>query len=103
MMQDIYVDTVTAINFNNGIVRMTMVDQDPDSLADGVATLPGESHPEPRLRRKQQVIMPLNGFLYMVSVIKGLVDDPKMQQIISRHVEAGLLPGADAAPPAAAE
>ncbi|HBM60583.1 hypothetical protein ACFSDD_08290 [Salipiger marinus] len=101
-MQDIYVDTVTAINFNNGIVRMIMVDQDPDSLADGVdAGAEANAAQDIRLRKKQQVIMPLNGFLYMVSVIKGLVDDPKMQDIISRHAQAGLLPGAAADQPRA--
>ncbi|WP_138472987.1 peptide chain release factor 1 [Poseidonocella sp. HB161398] len=96
-MQDIYVDTVTAINFSNGVVRMVMVDQDPAAIARPV---PDED--APRMREKQQVIMPLPGFLYMVSVIKGLVDDPKMQEIIARHVSAGLLPGTDAPAPAAA-
>lgn len=88
-MQDIYVDTVSAINFNNGVVRMIMVDQDPSTVAAGQAE-PGAA---PKMREKQQVIMPLPGFLYMVSVIQGLTDDPKMKDIIARHVGAGLLPG----------
>lgn len=88
-MQDIYVDTVHAINFNNGVVRMIMVDQDPSTIAAGQL----EDGAAPKMREKQQVIMPLPGFLYMVSVIQGLIDDPKMKDIIARHAAAGLLPG----------
>ncbi|WP_073014953.1 hypothetical protein [Roseibium suaedae] len=43
-------------------------------------------------RLKQQVLMPLPGFLYMLSVIKGLMDDPKMQEVINKYTELGLLP-----------
>lgn len=93
-MQDIYVDTVSAINFNNGVVRILMVDQDPQTLAESAKT---GTDTAPRVREKQQVIMPLGGFLYMASVIKGLLDDPKMQEVIARHVAAGLLPGAEPA------
>lgn len=88
-MQDIYVDTVSAINFNNGVVRMIMVDQDPSTIAAGQAE-PGAA---PTMREKQHVVMPLAGFLYMVSVIQGLTEDPRMKDIIARHAGAGLLPG----------
>ncbi|MBS8260642.1 peptide chain release factor 1 [Roseibium polysiphoniae] len=93
-MQDVYAETVSAINFNNGVVRMLLVDQDPQLLAKGEQVA---ADIEPRL--KQQVIMPLPGFLYMLSVVKGLMEDPKMQGIIEKYAELGLLPsGFEAAP-----
>ena len=86
-MQDVYVETVAAINFNNGIVRMLLVDQDPAVLMTNGAK---PEDMEPRL--KQQIMMPLPGFLYMLSVIKGLMEDPKMQEVIQKYTELGLLP-----------
>lgn len=91
-MQDVYAETVSAINFNNGVVRMMLVDQDPAALAEN------DSDPESlKPRMKQQIIMPLPGFLYMLSVIKGLMDDPKMQQVIEKYSQLGLLPQGAAA------
>lgn len=86
-MQDVYAETVSAINFNNGVVRMLLVDQDPETLAKG-----GKEAQDIEPRLKQQVIMPLPGFLYMLSVIKGLMEDPKMQGVIEKYTELGLLP-----------
>lgn len=94
-MQDIYADTVSAIHFNNGVVRMMLVDQDPATLAQA-----GDGPTDVKPRLKQQVIMPLPGFLYMLSVVKGLMEDPKMQEAIRKYVELGLLPtDADTVPP----
>lgn len=89
-MQSIYVDTVSAINFSNGVVRITMVEQDPEISPEEIANL--EDY-QPRM--KQQVVMPLPGFLYMMNVIQGLMEDPKMQDVIKRHVDAGLMPIAE--------
>lgn len=36
--------------------------------------------------------MPISGFMYMVSVIKNLLDNEKMQEQIEKYIEAGLLP-----------
>ncbi|TQV78634.1 hypothetical protein [Denitrobaculum tricleocarpae] len=83
---DIYVETVSSINFNNGVVRLFMVDQNPSELMEKDAD---PSKLTPRL--KQQVIMPLPGFIYMLSVIRGLMEDPKMQGIVEKYVELGLL------------
>jgi len=88
-VQDVYVETVSAINYNNGVVKIFMVDQDPAHFAEKDAD---PSNIKPRL--KQQVIMPLPGFLYMVSVIKGLIEDPKMQALIEKYTELGMLPSA---------
>ncbi|PWW03693.1 hypothetical protein DFR52_101379 [Hoeflea marina] len=85
-MQDLYAETVSAINFNNGMVRLLLVDQDPAALAEKGADA-GEVKP----RLKQQLIMPLPGFLYMLSVIRGLMEEPKMQQIIEKYIELGLI------------
>lgn len=86
-MQDIYIETVSSIRFNNGVIKMLMVDQDPDTLSEDEAD-PANATP----RLKQQVIMPLPGFLYMISVIQGLMEDPKMQAVVEKYVELGLLP-----------
>lgn len=88
-MQDVYAETVSVINFNNGVVRMMLVDQDPSVLAEN-----GNDPEKMKPRMKQQIIMPLPGFLYMISVIKGLMEDPKMQQVIEKYSELGLLPQA---------
>ncbi len=85
-VSDIYAETVSSINFNNGVVRMFLVDQDPEALAEKDAD---PSKIPPRL--KQQVIMPLPGFIYMLTVIRGLMEDPKMQEIVQKYVDLGLL------------
>ncbi|MBD8892519.1 hypothetical protein [Roseibium litorale] len=85
-MQDVYVGTAAAINFNNGIVRMLLADQDPSDLM-----TKGAKPEEMEARLKQQVLMPLPGFLYVFTIIKGLMDDPKMQKIIKKYTELGLL------------
>lgn len=88
-MQDVYAETVSAINFQNGIVRMILVDQDPVQLMK-----PGAMREEMEPRLKQQILMPLPGFLYMLSVIKNLMDDPKMLSVIERYADLGLIPEA---------
>ena len=86
-MQDLYAETISAVNFSNGVVRMILVDQDPNAL---VADNAGATKSAPRL--KQQIIMPLPGFLYMLTVIRGLIEDPKMQDVLKKYTELGLLP-----------
>jgi hypothetical protein len=39
-----------------------------------------------------QITMPLNGFLYMLSVIEGLMKDDKMKDMIQRFQTAGIIP-----------
>jgi hypothetical protein len=39
-----------------------------------------------------QITMPLNGFLYMLSVIEGLMKDDKMKDMIQRFQAAGIIP-----------
>ena len=97
-MKDLYAETVSAINFNNGVVKMVFVDQDPAKLAEKDVD-PAKIPP----RMKQQVIMPLPGFFYMLSVIKNLVDDPKMQKIVEKYVDIGLLPNPEQVGKGAAE
>jgi hypothetical protein len=40
----------------------------------------------------QTLVMPVAGFMYMVSVVKGLLENPKMIAQIQRYIDAGLLP-----------
>lgn len=84
---EVYADTVSAINFNNGNVKFFLVDQDPEEVVKAEKD-PSEMTP----RMKQQVIMPLPGFLYMTSLILNLIEDPKMQALVEKYVELGLLP-----------
>lgn len=83
--KNIFVDTVSAINVNNGIVKMHLVAQSSDQQ---ITT----NSDETKFDDLGQITMPLNGFLYMLSVIEGLMKDEKMKDIIERFQKAGLLP-----------
>ncbi|WP_432330400.1 peptide chain release factor 1 [Yersinia enterocolitica] len=44
------------------------------------------------LELKQVVHMPASGFMYMVSMVKNMLEDPRMQQEIDNMINANLLP-----------
>ena len=81
-----YVETLQAVNYSNGVVRMFMLGQNLEHMANGFD--PEEQKPELR----QVVTMPLAGFLYGCSVIEKFLKDEKMQEIIEKHRQAGFLP-----------
>jgi len=83
-MQDVYAETVSAIHFTNGIVRILLVDQDPAVDEETIA---------PRL--KQQIVMPLAGFMYMLSIARDFLEDPKMKSLVEAYVDMGMLPKPD--------
>ncbi|WP_369177758.1 hypothetical protein [Candidatus Thiodubiliella endoseptemdiera] len=83
--KNIYADTVSAINVNNGIVKMHLVAQSPNQ---GVT----DNNDEAKFDELGEITMPLNGFLYMLSVIEGLMQDEKMKDMIERFQKAGIIP-----------
>ncbi len=44
------------------------------------------------MKHDHTLIMPISGFMYMVSVIKNLLENSQMQDQIQKYIEAGLLP-----------
>ena len=44
------------------------------------------------MKHDHTLIMPISGFMYMVSVIKNLLENSQMQEQIEKYIEAGLLP-----------
>ncbi|MBA5249446.1 MAG: hypothetical protein FE834_07995 [Gammaproteobacteria bacterium] len=85
--KNIFVDTISAINVNNGIVKMHLVAQSSDQQ-----TVANGNTDETKFDDVGQITMPLNGFLYMLSVIEGLMQDDKMKDMIERFQQAGILP-----------
>ncbi len=88
-MEEIYADTIIGINFNNGVVKLVLANQDLETIikSDG-------SHNDEQINMKGNRIvnMPLSGFLYSVSVIENLLKDPKMVKVIESYQKAGILP-----------
>lgn len=84
MSKDItFVDTLSGINVGNGVVKLYFVTQDEN---EGQPEFPKAMQPA------QTLVMPVPGFMYMVSVVKGLLENPKMIEQIQRYIDAGLLP-----------
>ena len=82
--KNIFVDTVSAINVNNGIVKMNLVAQSSEQPIT-------DDNNAPKFDDLGQITMPLNGFLYMLSVIEGLMQDDKMKDMIQRFQAAGII------------
>jgi hypothetical protein len=85
-----FAETISAVTFGNGVVRIHFVNRDDKSQA---LSKNGENPDNNKLDYSHTTVMPLSGFLYMASIISGLINDPKMQDQIKKYVEAGLLPG----------
>lgn len=47
------------------------------------------------LELKQVIHMPASGFMYMVSMVKNMLEDPRMEQEIKNLINSGLLPSMD--------
>lgn len=102
-MTEQFVQTVSSVNYNKGIFSLYFVGQDPLKMAQGVMA---ESDNE--LALKQTVHMPAAGFMYMVSMIKNMLEDPRMAAEFDKLIAAGLIPAApsdeqQAAPAATAQ
>ncbi|RED45755.1 peptide chain release factor 1 [Aestuariispira insulae] len=85
-INETFVETLSAVNCANGVVRLFFVGQDLEKLASGEQD---ETTP-PEIR--QCVTMPLPGFLYAVSVMRNFLEDEKLQALLQQYQDAGLLP-----------
>ncbi|RFS23699.1 protein RtxH [Aeromonas dhakensis] len=90
-MTEQFVQTVSSVNYNKGIFSLYFVGQDPLKMAQGIMA---ESDSE--LALKQTVHMPAAGFMYMVSMIKNMLEDPRMAAEFDKLIAAGLIPAAPA-------
>ena len=86
---NIYADSVSLINVNNGIVRIVLAQQSAEKLG---KNSDGKENPADLMEPNGCLIMPMQGFLFMASLVKGLLDDQRMQGQIKRMNDAGLLP-----------
>jgi hypothetical protein len=84
--KQVLVDTLSAIQMSNGLVRLMFVNQDVEELAKGVAA----EQIKPQLR--QCVTMPLPGFIFAVSVIEKFLKDAHLQEVLQKARESKLLP-----------
>ena len=81
-----FYDTISAISVNAGIVKIHFAKQDdPENKQ-----INGQS--QPKFSTEQIVALPLPGFMYAVSIIQGLLNNPKMTAQIEKYIELGLLP-----------
>lgn len=72
-----YFDAITAININNGVVKLILGNQ----KVDEVVEKDGKSLPV----ATQTIAMPINTFIYALAVF---VKDPKNQDMITKMQEA---------------
>lgn len=86
-MTEKFVQTVSSVNYNKGVFSLYFVGQDQKNMASGVMA---ESDND--LELKQVVHMPASGFMYMVSMIKNMLEDPRMEAEFDKLVAAGFLP-----------
>lgn len=86
-MTENFVQTVSSVNYNKGIFSLYFVGQNQQNMSNGVMA---ESDSE--LELKQVVHMPASGFMYMVSMVKNMLEDPRMATEFDKLVAAGFLP-----------
>ena len=84
--KQILVDTLSAIQMSNGLVRMMFVNQNVEEFARGVS--PEQVKPELR----QCITMPLPGFIFAATVIEKFLNDPRLQAVLKQARESGALP-----------
>lgn len=84
---EIYVQTTSLVNYNKGVFSLYFVSQNQQQMAKGIV-----AKNDSELELKQVVHMPATGFMYMVSMVKNMLEDPRMQQEINNMINANLLP-----------
>ncbi len=82
-----YVQTTSLVNYNKGVFSLYFVSQNQQQMAKGIA-----AKNDNELELKQVIHMPASGFMYMVSMVKNMLEDPRMQQEIKNMINANLLP-----------
>jgi hypothetical protein len=86
-MTEKFVQTISSVNYNKGIFSLYFVGQDQNKMANGFVAESDED-----LELKQVIHMPASGFMYMVSMIKNMLDDPRMEAEFDKLVSSGFLP-----------
>jgi hypothetical protein len=86
-MEEIYADTIVGINFNNGVVKIVLANQDLENVLSEDNSEAGEV----KMKSNRVINMSLPGFLYSASVIDSLLKDPKMIKTIEAYTKAGIL------------
>ena len=86
-MEEIYADTIIGINFNNGVVKIVLANQDLENVLSEDNSEAGEV----KMKSNRVINMSLPGFLYSASVIDSLLKDPKMVKTIEAYTKAGIL------------
>ncbi|WP_145600847.1 peptide chain release factor 1 [Yersinia frederiksenii] len=84
---EIYVQTTSLVNYNKGVFSLYFVSQNQQQMAKGIV-----AKNDSELELKQVVHMPASGFMYMVSMVNNMLEDPRMQQEIDNMINANLLP-----------
>ncbi|MDC9593661.1 protein RtxH [Xenorhabdus sp. IM139775] len=86
-MSEKFVQTVSSVNYNKGVFSLYFVGQEPNRMASGLL-----AENDQELQLKQVIHMPASGFMYMVSMVKSMLEDPRMEAEISKLIAAGFLP-----------
>ncbi|WP_324171955.1 hypothetical protein [Sulfurimonas sp.] len=86
-MEEIYADTIVGINFNNGVIKMILANQD----LENVLLEDNNNSGEVKMKSNRVINMSLPGFLYSVSVIESLLKDPQMIKTIEAYKKAGII------------
>ncbi|WP_074022364.1 peptide chain release factor 1 [Xenorhabdus eapokensis] len=86
-MSEKFVQTISSVNYNKGVFSLYFVGQEPNRMANGVL-----AENDQELQLKQVIHMPASGFMYMVSMVKSMLEDPRMEAEINKLIAAGFLP-----------
>ncbi|MBF4382288.1 hypothetical protein EA848_13400 [Vibrio anguillarum] len=92
-MSEKFVQTVSSVNYNKGVFSLYFVGQNQSNMANGIMA---ESDTD--LELKEVIHMPASGFMYMVSMVKNMLEDPRMNEELEKLIAAGFLPSPSDAP-----
>ncbi|CDH19308.1 peptide chain release factor 1 [Xenorhabdus bovienii] len=86
-MSEKFVQTISSVNYNKGVFSLYFVGQEPNRMANGIL-----AENDQELQLKQVIHMPASGFMYMVSMVKSMLEDPRMEAEMNKLIAAGFLP-----------
>ncbi|MBI6549850.1 peptide chain release factor 1 [Xenorhabdus lircayensis] len=86
-MSEKFVQTISSVNYNKGVFSLYFVGQESNRMANGIL-----AENDQELQLKQVIHMPASGFMYMVSMVKSMLEDPRMEAEINKLIAAGFLP-----------
>ncbi|OXX35673.1 hypothetical protein B9J90_09885 [Vibrio sp. V09_P4A23P171] len=92
-MSEKFGQTVSSVNYNKGVFSLYFVGQNQSNMANGIMA---ESDTD--LELKEVIHMPASGFMYMVSMVKNMLEDPRMNEELEKLIAAGFLPSPSEAP-----